>query len=154
MDGSPDLLVEHHSLNWSQTQVTDKTPHVFQRLTTTHFHIRYFPKPPVFQRTPTWFVEYAITCLWFVENAVTINLWCQGRMPFDWILLNNTACNHCWWLGCTTHSLCGTAPPSGPVFDEPPVPLSRSGSSQKSGSTSSSNVTNPPIHLESIRLNE
>ena len=62
MDGSPDLLVEHHSLEWPQAQVTDKTVDVFQRLITTHFHIRCFPLPPLFQRTPTGFVvEYAVT---------------------------------------------------------------------------------------------
>ena len=51
MDGSRDLPVKHHSLECPQTQLTDKTLEVFQRLTTTHFHISCFPLPPLFRNT-------------------------------------------------------------------------------------------------------
>ena len=60
MDGSPDLQVEHNSLEWPQTQITEKALDIFQRLTITHFHISCFSLPALFQRTRTGFVEYVV----------------------------------------------------------------------------------------------
>ena len=78
MDESPELKVEHYFLKWSQTQVTDKkTLDVFQRLTTTHFHISYFPLP----------------------------LWFQGEKPNELVLLNmpqwsTILIEYCWKRIC------------------------------------------------------
>ena len=89
MDGSPDLLLEHHSLKWPQTWVTDKkTANIFQKLTTTHFHISSFPLPPLFKRTPIGFVEYAVTINWLCVGkivVIAVDHWvcCNDRWLLD-----------------------------------------------------------------------